>query len=60
MQPWFWQPLADQLDRMVSVGLLKPANRELIQRTGTADDALELLATTEPVYTEKWISEEER
>jgi len=56
----FWQPLVDQLDRMVSVGLLKPANREIIQRTGTADDALELLATTEPVYTEKWISEEER
>ena len=56
----FWQPLVDQLDRMVSVGLLKPANREIIQRTGTADDALELLATTELVYTEKWISEEER
>jgi len=56
----FWQPLVDQLDQMVKVGLLKPANREIIQRTGTADDALELLATTELVYTEKWISEEER
>ncbi|MHB1912371.1 MAG: LOG family protein, partial [Acidimicrobiales bacterium] len=33
----FWQPLVDQLDQMVKVGLLKPANREIIQRTGTAD-----------------------
>ena len=56
----FWQPLVDQLDQMVSVGLLKPANREIIQRTGTADAALNLLASTELVYPEKWISDEDR
>jgi uncharacterized protein (TIGR00730 family) len=56
----FWQPLVDQLDQMLRVGLLKPANREIIQRTGTADAALNLLASTELVYTEKWISAEDR
>jgi len=56
----FWQPLVDQLDRMVSVGLLKPANREIIQRTGAPDAALNLLASTELAYTEKWISDEDR
>jgi len=43
--------LVDQLDRMVSVGLLKPANREIIQRAGAPDAALNLLASTELVYT---------
>jgi len=56
----FWQPLVDQLDQIVSVGLLKPANREIIQRTETADAALNLLASTELVYAEKWISDEDR
>lgn len=56
----FWQPLVDQLDRMVDVGLLRPANREIIQRAATADEALALLAATELAYTEKWISDEER
>ena len=36
----FWDPLVALLDRMVSVGLLKPANRELIQRAHSPDDAL--------------------
>ena len=29
----FWEPLVSQLDRMTRVGLLKPASRDLIQRT---------------------------
>lgn len=56
----FWEPLVVQLDRMVSVGLLKPANRDLIQITTSAEEALTVLATTEPVYVEKWITADER
>ena len=56
----FWQPLVDQLDEMVAVGLLKAANREIIQRTESAEHALDLLATTEITDVEKWISDEER
>jgi uncharacterized protein (TIGR00730 family) len=50
----FWTPLCDQLDRMVATGLLKVANRNLIQRARTSDDALELLALAEPQHVEKW------
>jgi uncharacterized protein (TIGR00730 family) len=56
----FWDPLVGQLDRMVMTALLKPANRELIQRAQTPDEALELLATAELPYVEKWITAEER
>jgi uncharacterized protein (TIGR00730 family) len=56
----FWEPLVMQLDRMVTVGLLRPANRKLIQRAHSADEALAVLASTEPVYVEKWITPEER
>src|SRR5580700_6480684 len=31
----FWAPLVDQLDRMVTVGFLKRANRELIQHSSS-------------------------
>lgn len=40
----FWDPLAAQLDRMVSVGLLKLASRQLIQRATAPHDALAMLA----------------
>jgi len=56
----FWEPLAAQLDRMVSTGLLKSANRELIQLTRSAEEALGILASAEPAYVEKWITAEER
>jgi len=56
----FWDPLAVQLDRMVSVGLLKPANRRLIRRAGSGEQALAELAATEIVPVEKWITPEER
>lgn len=56
----FWDPLVDQLDRMVSVGLLKPANRDLIQRTQSAEEALVGLALAEPAFVEKWITADER
>jgi uncharacterized protein (TIGR00730 family) len=45
----FWDPLVALLDRMVSVGLLKPANRELIQRAHSADDALAAVSSARPL-----------
>jgi uncharacterized protein (TIGR00730 family) len=56
----FWEPLASQLDRMVSLGLLKPPGRELLQRTGSAEEALAVLAAAEPAQPEEWITAEER
>jgi hypothetical protein len=56
----FWDPLVDQLDRMVSVDLLKPANRDLIQRTQSAEEAVAGLTVAEPVFVEKWINADER
>ena len=56
----FWDPLAAQLDRMVAVGLLKPSNRDLIQRAATPDDAVSVLATAQPAPEEKWITPRER
>lgn len=56
----FWDPLVALLDRMVTVGLLKPANRDLIQRARTAVEASEILRSAEPVYVEKWITPDER
>jgi uncharacterized protein (TIGR00730 family) len=56
----FWDPLVAQLDRMVSVGLLKPANRELIQRASAPEDALAVLAASRPPRETKWITPGER
>jgi uncharacterized protein (TIGR00730 family) len=56
----FWEPLVSQLDRMVSVGLLKQANRDLIGRAHSPEEALTVLASAEPSHTEKWITAEDR
>jgi uncharacterized protein (TIGR00730 family) len=57
----FWSPLVAQLDRMVSVGLLKPSNRALIQRAASPDDAIAALAAAQPITREeKWITPDER
>ena len=56
----FWEPLVSQLDRMAGVGLLKPASRDLIQRTRSAEEALGVLAAAEPAHPEKWITAQER
>jgi uncharacterized protein (TIGR00730 family) len=56
----FWEHLCAQLDRMVSTGLLKSANRELIHLTRSAEEALGVLASAGPAYVEKWITPEER
>jgi uncharacterized protein (TIGR00730 family) len=56
----FWDPLVDQLDRMVTTGLLSPVNRGLVQRARSPQDALELVSSLEPVAAEKWITPDER
>ena len=43
----FWEPLADQFDRMVEAGLLKPASRALIQWAHSAEAALAVLAAVQ-------------
>jgi hypothetical protein len=56
----FWDHLVGQLDHMVELGLVKPSNRGIIQRARSADEALELLAQSEPALVEKWLSADER
>ena len=56
----FWEPLVTQLDRMVSVGLLEQADRDLLQRAHSPEEALTVLASAEPTHTEKWITAEDR
>jgi uncharacterized protein (TIGR00730 family) len=56
----FWEPLVSQLDRMAGVGLLKPASRDLIQRTRSAEEALRVLAAADPAHPKKWITARER
>jgi hypothetical protein len=56
----FWEPLVTQLDQMVSVGLLKQANRDLIGRALSPEEALTVLASAEPSHIEKWITAEDR
>jgi hypothetical protein len=45
---------------MVSTGLLKPASRQLLRLTRSAKEALDVLASAEPVHAEKWITPEQR
>src|SRR6266705_4236469 len=52
----FWEPLAEQLDRMVAVGLLKPSNRALIQRAASPGQATSVLAAAHPPREENWIT----
>jgi hypothetical protein len=56
----FWEPLVAQLDRMVSTGLLKSASRQLLRLARSAEEALDVLASAEPVHAEKWITPEQR
>src|SRR6266700_4431803 len=52
----FWDPLVAQLDRMVAVGLLRPSNRELIQRADSPAGAAAALAAAHPPREAKWIT----
>jgi uncharacterized protein (TIGR00730 family) len=57
---FFWDPLVAQLDRMVVTGLLTPHNREIIQRTRTAEEALALVSSVEPAAVPGGITADER
>ena len=56
----FWEPLARQLDHMVAEGFMKESSRALVRLCRSPADALDHLATAEPVHVEKWITPEER
>jgi uncharacterized protein (TIGR00730 family) len=56
----FWNPLMTQLDQMVGTGLLKPANRGLIQQARSPEEALAALAAAGDAQPEKWITAPER
>ncbi|MFZ6004611.1 MAG: TIGR00730 family Rossman fold protein [Actinomycetota bacterium] len=56
----FWSPFVDLLDGMVTAGLLKAANRALIEVCDSGESALEHLRRVEPTYVEKWIDAEDR
>jgi uncharacterized protein (TIGR00730 family) len=56
----FWGPLIAQLDRMVGTGFLKPDSRDLIRRTRSAEEALDVVAAARPAEPQKWITAEER
>jgi hypothetical protein len=45
---------------MAGAGLLKPANRDLIQRTRSAEEALRVIAAAKPAAPGKWITAQER
>jgi hypothetical protein len=45
---------------MAALGLLKPASRDLIQRTRSAEEALRVLAAARPAHPKKWITAQER
>ncbi len=55
----FWDHLVAQLDKMVSVGLLKAENRGLIQRVSTPPAALVALAAARPRRATTGIAPEE-
>lgn len=56
----FWDALVAQLDRMVELRFLKPANRALIRLCRTPAEAVDVLASVEPPAGERWITADER
>ena len=56
----FWDPMVAQLDRMVTVGLLKAENRELLPSATSPDAVFELIDAYRPAKVEKWITADER
>ncbi|MBW8825033.1 MAG: TIGR00730 family Rossman fold protein [Acidobacteria bacterium] len=56
----FWAPLAEQLDLMLSHGLLKPENRALLPLARSSEEALGVLTASEPGAAERWIGADER
>ena len=56
----FWDMLVAQFDLMVRVGLLKQANRDLVRRADTPQQALDALLAPRPAGQEKWITPGDR
>jgi uncharacterized protein (TIGR00730 family) len=56
----FWEPLVGQLDRMADAGLLRSKNRGIIQLARSPEQALDLIAASEPTPAEGWIEPDER
>ena len=56
----FWDPLVTQLDRMVSVGLLAAANRQLIQWARSPEAAIAALTGAKPACAETRITAGQR
>ena len=53
----FYDPLMAQLDQMVSKGLLKQSNRNLVMIDGTVDGLLAKMEVYIPLPEKKWISD---
>jgi len=56
----FWDMLVAQFDLMVRVGLLRQANRDLVRRADTPQQALDALLAPRPAGQEKWITPGDR
>lgn len=56
----FWDSFVALLDRMMVSGFLRPKNRDLVHVRDTPEAALDHLVAAEPVYVEKWITDDER
>lgn len=56
----YWEPLTEQLDRMVVQGFLRQANGDVIQRAHSPQDALTRLAAADLAHVERWIGPEDR
>jgi hypothetical protein len=50
----FWDPLFEQVARMIDGGLVRPQHRALARRAGSASEALDLLAAPFVVPPPKW------
>ena len=55
----YYDSLLMLFDRAVEEGFLKPANRRLVIEQTNPDRLLDLLATSTPPQTEKWITRDE-
>jgi predicted Rossmann-fold nucleotide-binding protein len=56
----FYGPLVAFYDTAVDAGLLRPVHRQLAQRAGTADEAIELASTRVAPTPHKWIDRDLR
>jgi uncharacterized protein (TIGR00730 family) len=56
----FYGPLFAFFDAAVEAGLLRPVHRQLAQRAGTADEAIDLATTRVAPTPPKWIDRDPR